>query len=142
MPRKRGARSAEGVFCLSAKKIRSTRHEKGAVLLAIYHCSIKIISRGKGKTAVSAAAYRRGETLTSEHDGKTRNYTRKRSIVHTEILLPDHAPREYQNRGVLWNAVEKIEKQCNSQLAREIEVALPVELSLSQNISLVRRYVK
>ena len=110
--------------------------------MAIYHCSIKIISRGKGKTAVSAAAYRSGETLTSEHNGKTHSYTRKRGIVHTEILLPDHAPREYENRGVLWNAVEKIEKQCNSQLAREIEVALPVELTLAQNIALVRRYVK
>jgi ATP-dependent exoDNAse (exonuclease V) alpha subunit len=110
--------------------------------MAIYHCSIKIISRGKGKSAVAAAAYRSGETLTSEYDGITHDYTRKRGIVHAEILLPSHAPREYADRSALWNAVEKIEKAKNSQLAREIEIALPKELSREQNISLVRDYVK
>ena len=110
--------------------------------MAIYHCGIKIISRGKGKSAVAAAAYRSGETITNEYDGVTHDYTRKRGIVHTEILLPDNAPAEYSDRAVLWNAVEKIEKAKNSQLAREIEIALPVELSLLQNKSLVREYVK
>lgn len=110
--------------------------------MAIYHCSIKIISRGKGKSAVAAAAYRSGETLTNEYDGITHDYTRKGGIVHTEILLPDHAPAAYQNRAVLWNAVEKIEKAKNAQLAREIEIALPKELTREQSISLVREYVK
>jgi hypothetical protein len=81
--------------------------------MAIYHCSIKIISRGKGKSAVAAAAYRSGEIITSEYDGRVSDYTRKGGIVHTEILLPDHAPREYESRAVLWNAVEKIEKAKN-----------------------------
>ena len=110
--------------------------------MAIYHCGIKIISRGKGKSAVAAAAYRSGETITNEYDGVTHDYTRKRGIVHTEILLPDNAPAEYSDRAVLWNAVEKIERAKNSQLAREIELALPVELTLLQNRSLVREYVK
>lgn len=110
--------------------------------MAIYHCSIKITSRGKGKSAVAAAAYRSGEKITNEYDGITHDYTRKGGIVHTEILLPEHAPKEYSDRAVLWNAVEKIEKAKNSQLAREIELALPVELSREQNISLVRDYVK
>ncbi len=110
--------------------------------MAIYHCSIKIISRGKGKSAVAAAAYRAGEKITNEYDGITSDYTKKGGIVHTEILLPEHAPEEYVNRAVLWNAVEKIEKAANSQLAREIELALPVELTQEQNISLVRDYVK
>lgn len=109
--------------------------------MAIYHCSIKIISRGKGKSAVAAAAYRAGEKITNEYDGITHDYTRKGGVVHTEILLPEHAPREYADRAVLWNAVEKIEKAKNSQLAREIELALPAELSREQNISLVREYV-
>ena len=60
--------------------------------VAIYHCSIKIISRGKGKSAVAAAAYRSGETLTNNYDGVTHDFTRKGGIVHTEILLPPHAP--------------------------------------------------
>ena len=110
--------------------------------MAIYHCSIKIISRGKGKSAVAAAAYRAGETITNEYDGITHDYTRKGGVVHTEILLPEHAPKEYKDRLTLWNAVERIEKNKNAQLAREIELALPVEMSREQNISLVREYVK
>jgi ATP-dependent exoDNAse (exonuclease V) alpha subunit len=110
--------------------------------MAIYHCSIKITSRGKGKSAVAAAAYRSGEKITNDYDGITHDYTRKGGVVHTEILLSEHAPAEYAERSVLWNAVEKIEKAKNSQLAREIELALPKELSQEQNISLVRDYVQ
>ena len=110
--------------------------------MAIYHCSIKVISRGKGKSAVAAAAYRAGEKIKNEFDGETHDYTRKGGVVHTEILLPDHAPAEYADRATLWNAVEKIEKAKNAQLAREIELALPRELTREQGISLVREYVK
>ncbi len=108
--------------------------------MAIYHCSIKIISRGKGKSAVAAAAYRAGERFTNEYDGLEHDYSRKGGVVHTEILLPANAPAGYSDRAVLWNAVEKIEKAKNSQLAREIELALPIELSREQNIALVRDY--
>jgi len=111
--------------------------------LAIYHCCIKIVSRGSGgKSAVASAAYRAGEKLTNEYDGQTHDYTQKDGIVHTEILLPDHAPREYLDRSTLWNAVEKVEKAHNSQLAREIELALPIELTGQQNLNLAREYVK
>ena len=114
---------------------------KGGHTIAIYHCSIKIVSRGKGKSAVAAAAYRSGEKITNEYDRMIHDYTKKGGIAHTEILLPDHAPREYFDRATLWNAVEKIEKAKNSQLAREIEIAMPVELSVEQNLSLVREYI-
>jgi len=110
--------------------------------MAIYHLSIKIISRGRGKSAVASSAYRSGEIIKNEYDGITHDYTRKRGIVHTAVILPDHAPREYQDRAVLWNEVEKIEKAKNSQLAREIELALPIELTMEQNTSLVHEYVK
>ena len=110
--------------------------------MAIYHLSIKIISRGKGRSAVAAAAYRAGEQIHNDYDGIVHDYTRKGGVVHTEILLPEHAPGEYTDRAVLWNAVEKIEKAKNSQLAREIELSLPVELKMEQNIALVRDYVK
>ena len=110
--------------------------------MAIYHCSLKIISRGKGKSAVAAAAYRAGEKITNEFDGVIHDYTRKGGVVHTEILLPENAPAEYADRAVLWNAVEKTEKAKNAQLAREIEIALPQELTREQGISLVREYVK
>lgn len=110
--------------------------------MAIYHCTIKIISRGKGMSAVGASAYRSGEILKNEYDGITHDFTRKRGIVHTEILLPPHAPPDFADRSTLWNAVEKIEKAKNSQLAREIEVALPVELDREKQLQLVREYVQ
>lgn len=110
--------------------------------MAIYHCSIKIISRGKGKSAVAAAAYRNGEKLVNEYDGAIHDYTHKGGIVHTEILLPDNAPPAFSDRSALWNAVERIEKAKNAQLAREIEIALPHELTREQGVSLVREYVK
>ncbi len=108
--------------------------------IAIYHLSIKITSRGKGKSAVAAAAYRAGEKITNLYDGVTHDYTRKGGVGYTEMLLPDHAPAEYADRAILWNAVERIEKNRNSQLAREIELALPVELSPEQHIALARDY--
>jgi ATP-dependent exoDNAse (exonuclease V) alpha subunit len=95
-----------------------------------------------GKSAVASAAYRSGEILTNDYDGVTHDFTRKRGIVHTEILLPPHGPPEFSDRSILWNSVEKIEKAKNSQLAREVEIALPVELNREQQIQLVREYVK
>ena len=110
--------------------------------MAIYHLSIKIISRGKGKSAVAAASYRSGEKIKNEYDGIVHDFTRKGGIAHTEILLPQNAPQEFSDRGTLWNSVEKIEKSKNSQLAREIEIALPKELDREKQIELVREYVK
>ena len=110
--------------------------------MAIYHLSIKIISRGKGKSAVAAAPYRSGEKIKNEYDGIVHDFTRKGGIAHTEILLPQNAPQEFSDRGTLWNSVEKIEKSKNSQLAREIEIALPKELNREKQIELVREYVK
>ena len=110
--------------------------------MAIYHLSIKIISRGKGKSAVTAAAYRAGTIIKNEYDGITHDYSKKSGVAHTEILLPDNAPSEYVDRATLWNAVEKSERYRTAQLAREIEIALPVELSREENIALAQRYVK
>ena len=112
----------------------------GGDTIAIYHCSIKIVSRGKGKSAVAAAAYRAGEKLTNEWDGLTHDYTRKGGVVHSEIMLPPHAPPSFSDRSTLWNSVEQTEKSNNSQLAREIEIALPVELSREEQTRLVREY--
>ena len=108
--------------------------------IAIYHCNIGIVSRGKGKSAVAAAAYRSGEKITNEWDGMTHDYTRKRGVVHTEILLPPHAPPSFSDRSTLWNSVELYEKAGNAQLAREIDAALPIELSREEQIRLVREY--
>lgn len=108
--------------------------------IAIYHWNIGIVSRGKGKSAVAAAAYRSGEKLTNEWDGMTHDYTRKGGVVHTEIILPPHAPPSFADRSTLWNSVELYEKAGNAQLAREIDAALPIELSREEQIRLVREY--
>ena len=108
--------------------------------IAIYHWNIGIVSRGKGKSAVAAAAYRSGEKFTNEWDGMTHDYTRKGGVVHTEIMLPPHAPPSFSDRSALWNSVELYEKAGNAQLAREIDAALPIELSREEQIRLVREY--
>ena len=110
--------------------------------MANYHLTIKIFSRGKTKSAVAAAAYRAAEKIKNERDGLIHDYTRKGGVVHTEIILPNHAPIEYADRSALWNAVEEIEKPKNAQLAREVEISLPVELTAEQNLTLAREFVK
>ena len=118
----------------------SPNERNGGDPIAIYHCSIKIVSRGKGKSAVAAAAYRSGEKLTNEWDGLTHDYTKKGGVVRSEILLPAHAPPAFSDRSTLWNSVELSEKSNNAQLAREVEIALPVELSREEQTRLVRDY--
>lgn len=110
--------------------------------MAIYHCTCKIISRGQGRSAVGAAAYRSGEKLYNEYDGIEHDYTKKGGVVYSEIMLCENAPKEYQDRQTLWNAVEQIEKSSKAQLVREYEVALPVELSREEQIKLVRDFAK
>lgn len=110
--------------------------------MAIYHCTCKIISRGKGRSAVGSAAYRSGEKLINEYDGMEHDYRKKSGVVYSEIMLCENAPKEYQERSTLWNEVEKIEKGSKARLAREYEVALPVEMTREEQINLVRNFVK
>ena len=110
--------------------------------LAIFHCQIKIISRGKGKTATAAAAYRSGTKIVDDEFGETHDYTRKGGVVFSEILLCVNAPSKYSDRQTLWNEVQKIEKQKNAQLCREVEVALPIEFPRDEQIEVVREYIK
>lgn len=110
--------------------------------MAIYHMSIKNISRAKGKTAIAAAAYRSGTILTDSETGIKHNYTRKSEVVHSEIILPEHAPAEYANREILWNSVQKVETQDRARLAREWEVALPNEVNIDQAKALIHDFAK
>lgn len=110
--------------------------------MALFHFSAKIIRRSNGQSAVAAAAYRSGEKITSDFDGHTSDYRRKRFVDESVILLPANAPKEYADRSVLWNAVEAVEKQANAQLAREIEFALPIELSPEERVELALEFVQ
>ena len=110
--------------------------------MAIYHMNIKIISRSKGSSAISSSAYRSGTKLIDEEIDKVCDYSRKTGIVFSEVLLCENAPKEYQDRQVLWNRVHQVESAKTSQLAREVEVALPREFDTSQQIQVVREYIK
>ena len=109
--------------------------------MAIYHFHVTQISRGKGQIAVSAAAYRAGEKLRDNYYGEEPDYTKKDGVIYTEIILPEHAPREYADRETLWNAVEFAEANGRAQLAYSFDFALPNELSDEENLVLVRKFV-
>ena len=109
--------------------------------MAIYHLTAKVVSRAKGQSVVAAAAYRASEALHDERYGLTHDYTRKQGVEHSEILLPKGAPEWMRDRQTLWNAVEANEKRKDSQLARELEIGLPIELTHAENVELVRDYV-
>ena len=100
--------------------------------MAIYHLEAKVVSRGNGRSAVAASAYLSCTNILNDYDGVRHDYTRKKGLVWQEVFLPEYAPAEWQDRGVLWNAVEENEKTKDSRLAREFVPALPVELNKEQ----------
>ena len=104
------------------------------------HFKITIAKRSQGQSAVAGAAYQSGERLFSEYDQKTKFYNKKKELVHAEIMLPSHAPPGYADRATLWNAVEAVENQWNSQLARRIVLAFPVEVPKEQYLSMIKEF--
>ena len=109
--------------------------------MALFHLNVTQIKRSKGQSAIAAAAYRAGEKLYSEYYGETPDYTNKHGVICSEILLPAHAPREYVDRQILWNAVEKAERGKNAQLAYSFDIALQNEFSMDENIALARQFL-
>jgi ATP-dependent exoDNAse (exonuclease V) alpha subunit len=97
--------------------------------VAIFHLSVKTISRSAGRSATAAAAYRSGVEIADQRTGEVHDYTRKRGIAHTELVLPAGAPEWAADRAAVWNAAEQAETRKNSTVAREFEIALPAELS-------------
>lgn len=113
--------------------------------MAIFHFSAQVISRSDGCNAVDAAAYRAGLRMACERTGQVFNHTYKKEVAYRAIVgpsLPDGLPPWVLDRAQLWNRVEAIEKRCNSQLAREVEISLPIELTQEQHIALVHRFVQ
>lgn len=102
---------------------------------------VRIIKKSS-QSAVASASYRSGESLYSERDDETKSYKKREVQPDSFILAPSHAPEWVNNREKLWNEVEKIERNWNAQLSREVLVALPVELTNEQQKALVSEYVK
>lgn len=110
--------------------------------MAIYHLEAKVISRSTGRSAVAASAYMSCSKILNDYDGVLHDFTRKRGLVWEHVFLTENAPQEWQDRSELWNAVERTEKTKDSRLARELVVALPVELGKEQWINLLTDYVQ
>ena len=109
--------------------------------MALFHFTVTQTKRSKGQSAIASAAYRSGEKLYSEYYDEYSDYTRKRGVICSDILLPPHAPKEYADRQTLWNAVEKAERGKNAQLAYSFEISLQNEFSLEENIALAREFL-
>ena len=110
--------------------------------MAIYHLSVKTISRSAGRSATAAAAYRAGVEITDERTGEIHDYTRKGGVESAAIILPDDAPEWARDRAQLWNAAEQAEKRKNSTVAREFEIALPAELSPAEREKLAHDFAR
>lgn len=110
--------------------------------MAIYHLHAQNFSRSLGHSAVSAAAYRAREKLEDNRTREVSDYRNKEGHLHSEIVAPKDSPDWVQDRGRLWNEVEKAEVRSDARLAREVRVALPEELSLEENKALVRDFVQ
>jgi Ti-type conjugative transfer relaxase TraA len=110
--------------------------------MAIYHLHVKIIGRKSGSSAVASAAYRSGSRLRDERLDRSHDFSVKRGVVHSEVMLPENAPEAWSDRERLWNDVEASEIRKDAQLAREVEFALPLEMSEVQGIELARDFVR
>ena len=110
--------------------------------MAIYHLHVKVIGRAAGSSAVASAAYRAASRLRDDRLDRSHDFTAKRGVVHSEVLLPETAPEAWSDREQLWNAVEAVEVRRDAQLAREVEFAIPREMSEAQGIALARDFVQ
>lgn len=110
--------------------------------MAIYHLEAKVVSRGAGRSAVAASAYLSCSRLYNDYDGIQHDYTKKQGLVWQEVFLPAMAPPEWKDREQLWNAVEEVETAKDSRLAREFVVALPIELSRTEQIELLQEFIR
>jgi Ti-type conjugative transfer relaxase TraA len=110
--------------------------------MAIYHFSVQVIGRAAGRSAVAAAAYRSASRLRDDRLGRDQDFSAKRDVVHSEVMLPEQVPEERRDRERLWNDVEAFEKRKDAQLCREVEFALPREMTQAQGIELARDFVQ
>ncbi len=109
--------------------------------MAIYHLHVKVIGRKSGSSAVASAAYRSASRLRDDRLERSHDFSNKRGVVHSEVMLPEDVPEQWSDRERLWNDVEAFEVRKDAQLAREVEFALPREMTQAQGIELARDFV-
>lgn len=104
--------------------------------MAIFHMSAQRISRSKGHSSVAAAAYRHGEKMTDEHTGEIHDYSKKKGVSDSVVLIPDGADKRFLKPEYLFNTIEKCEKRKDAQLALEVNISLPTEMTDEQKKAL------
>lgn len=109
--------------------------------MASYHLTAQPVKRSAGRSVVAMAAYRAGVKLKDERRGEDVDYRRRKGVVHSEIMVPEGGAEFLKDREALWNYVERQEIRRDAQLAREINMALPHELTDEQRLALVRKFV-
>lgn len=107
-----------------------------------FHLEAKVVSRGAGRSVIAAAAYASCSKLYNDYDGLTHDYTKKRGCLYSEVFLPPQAPEEWKDRQLLWEAVETVETTKDSRLARELVLALPIELPLSEWTVMLEQFIR
>lgn len=110
--------------------------------MAIYHLSVKVISRANGSSALASAAYRSGSRLHDQRLDRDHDFSNKSGVVHSEVMLPENAPDAWRDRERLWNDVEAAELRKDAQLSREVEFAIPREMNVEQGIALAGDFVQ
>ena len=114
--------------------------------MALYSCNASVIGRAQGRSAVASAAYRAGERLADDRQGVVWDFTQKRGVLHSEVILPEHAPSWAGNRQALWNAAElredKSTRRNEALVARDFRLALPHEASAEQRLEITRAFAK
>ncbi len=110
--------------------------------MAIYHLSVKSISRKNGRSATASSAYRSAVRIKDDRTGEIFDYRKKRGVIYDEIILPPDAPVELRNRSYLWNLAEYVERRRDANVAREIEISLPHELPQDDQITLAVDFAK
>ena len=120
----------------------ATGSRAGVGRMASYHLSVKTIKRSAGRSATAAAAYRAGEAIACDREGRMHDYTAKQGITETFIVAPDNAPDWVRDRAALWNAAEERETRKNSVTAREWELALPSEISAEERSGITRAFAE
>jgi Ti-type conjugative transfer relaxase TraA len=110
--------------------------------MAIYHFHAKMVQRDKGESVVAGAAYRSASKIHEKSTGITYDYTSKQGVEFTQILAPASAPDWVYDRAILWNTVDAIEKRKDAQLAREVRLGLPIELTPPEQVALLRDFTR
>lgn len=136
-------RSVMPLACVAPAQMRFHKPAKRlGIIMAIYHLNARIIGRSAGRSVIAAAAWQNACRLWDDRLGRIANFTGKRRVAFSTIMIPYGVPSDYNQREYLWNTVEAREKRKDAQLARQFDIALPDELSTTECVDVIRRYAK